>query len=725
VGKTRLAIEVASRLQGTYPDGVVFVSLAPVQDMLALPTTLTRALGMSEQAGSGVTEALADFIGQRQLLVVLDNCEHLIEACAQLAASLLGTCPQLCVLATSRMALRIRGEQVVQLEPLTLPAVAVGVPLTAIERSPAVALFVERAQEAYPDFALDMSNAAEVAAICSRVDGLPLAIELAAVQCAYASPRALLARLTPSLPLLHGGSRDLPARQQTLRNAIDWSYNLLSDEARHVFRCVAVCVGGCSVDCAAALAGLEPADGIAVLHVLETLVGASLLLIVESPDGEPRFSMLETIRDYGLEKLEDSGDGPSVRARHLGWCVALAEDAAEELSGAAQGQWLDRLEVEHTNLQAALSYASPLDELGLRLALALWRFWYTRGFLTDGRRWLEAAVAAEVGSASTRARALHGAGMLAWRQGDYAQARTWHEESLALWQGMGDRHGLATSLESLGMVAWRQSDYAQARALHEQSLALRRELGDPQGTASSLHNLGAALHVHGEYEQAEAVYRESLAIRRQLGDKQGVATSLNSLGLLMGELGDYDQASPLHVESHALAEELRDKKGIANSLTNLAYISEVRREYDHAQRLHEKSLAIMRELGDRQGIANSLNQLGRIAHAQGNYEQAQVLLQEGLEGARSIGATVHVVESIEVLAGLAATLGELPRAARLYGAAVALRRAIGAPLPLRERPGHERAVTALRKRLGARRFAQAWTAGERLSLDQVVAEGRR
>src|SRR5262249_45272230 len=247
----------------------------------------------------------------------------------------------------------------------------------AIERSPAVALFVERAREAQPGFALDATNATEVAAICERLDGLPLAIELAAVRCAYISPRALLARLTPALPLLSGGARDLPARHQTLRDTIDWSYNLLSDDSRQAFRCIAICPGGCTVEAAAALCGLGSSDPLAILYVLEKLVGASLLLADEDLDGEPRFSMLETIRDYGLERLEESGEGNAVRARHLAWCLALAEKAAPELTGPAQDRWLDRLEAEHTNLQAALHYAPPPTEVGVRLAVALCRFCYT------------------------------------------------------------------------------------------------------------------------------------------------------------------------------------------------------------------------------------------------------------------------------------------------------------------------------------------------------------
>ena len=723
VGKTRLAIAAANRLMREYPDGVVFVGLSLIQDVSLLPTTVARTVGMSEQAGSAVVDALVDFIEQRALLLVLDNCEHLIEACAELVVVLLAACPRLRVLATSRMALRVRGEQVFPLEPLALPEKAVG-SAEAIEHSPAVALFVERAREAYPAFALDATNLADVAAICQRLDGLPLAIELAAVQCAYAPPRALLAHLTPSLPLLHGGARDLPARQQTLRNTIGWSYNMLPDDERHAFRCLAVFVGGCTLDAAAAVCQPESPNAVGMLLQLESLVGASLLVATRRFDGEPRYSMLETIRDYGLERLEESGAGDAVRARHVDWCLALAEEAAPQLIGPEQNRWLDHLEAEHANLEAALRYSPPPNQLGLRLALALWRFWYTRGYLTDGRRWLEAAITDRVGSAAERASALHGAGMLAWRQGDYEQARAWHEESLSLRQELGDQRGIASSLENLGMVAWRESDYEQARALHEQSLALRRELGDAQGTASSLYNLGVAMHMHGEYVHAELVYRESLAIRRQLGDKQGVASSLNNLGLLMGELGNYEQALPLHVESLAIARELGDKKSIANSQSNLAYIAEVQGEYDRALQLHGESLAIMRELGDRQGTANTLNNLGRSAWEQGHYEEARALLEEGLGLAISIGAKFHVVESLEGLAGLAAMVSEPLRAARLYGAASALRAAIGAPLPLRERPRRERAVVALSRRLGAKRFSFAWAAGEALSLDQAIAEAR-
>ena len=724
VGKTRLAIAAADRLRAEHPDGVVFVSLATIQDVSLLATAVARRLGMSEQAGSAPMDALIDFIGQRALLLVLDNCEHLIEACAALAASLLTACARLRVLATSRMALRVRGEQVFPLEPLALPDKADGVSSSSIERSPAVALFVERAREANPEFTLDGTNAADVAAICEHLDGLPLAIELAAVQCAYARPRSILAKLTTRLQLLDGGPRDLPARQQTLRNAIGWSYNLLTGEQRHAFRCLSVCVGGCTLEAAAATCGPEFRTPVAVLPLLESLVGSSLLIASRRSDREPRFSMLETIRDYGMQRLAESGEDDAVRARYVAWCLELAEQAAPELIGPEQDRWLDRLEAEHANLQEALRHAPPPNEVGLRLALALWRFWYTRGYLSDGRRWLEAAVAAQMGTLAERASALNGAGMLAWRQGDYDRARAWHEESLALRMELDDRRGIASSLENLGLVAWRQTDYEQARALHEQSLALRRELGDPQGTASSLYNLGAAMHMHGEYEPAEIVYRESLAIRRRLGDKQGVVTSLNGLGLLMGELGHYDQALPLHVESLAIARELGDKKGIANSLTNLAYTAGVHGEHDRALRLHEESLAIHRELGDRQGTANTLNHLGRTAYERGKYEEARALFEDGLGHAAGIGAKSHVVESLEGLAALEARVGEPVRAARLYAAAAALRKQIGSPLPLRERSGREQAVTALRRRLGPKRMSLAWTAGEALSLDEAIAEAR-
>jgi predicted ATPase/Tfp pilus assembly protein PilF/DNA-binding XRE family transcriptional regulator len=722
VGKTRLAIEAARRQQADFSDGVVFVSLATIQDALLLPTTLARAFEMPELEGRSVMDGLTDFIGQRRLLLVLDNCEHLIDACADIVQLLLTACPGLTVLATSRMALRIRGEQVFLLQPLPLTGDPLDSPSDAIEQSPAVALFVERARQAYPDFVVDSRSLGDVAAICQRVDGLPLAIELAAAQSAYASPRALLARLTPSLPLLHGGAHDLPARQQTLRNTFDWSYSLLSEDARRVFRRLAVCVGGCSVEAAALVCGLDSSDPLAVLFELENLVAASLLLAEQRSDVEPRFSMLETIRDFGLERLSESGETATTQANHLAWCLALAERAAAERNGPEQDRWLNLLDTEHANLQAALHHAQPLEEVGVRLAVALWWFWYTRGFLAVGRRWLEAAIAVEVGSAALRAWALHGAGMLAWRQGDYQQARAWHEESLALRQKLGDRQGIASSLENLGMVAWRQSDYAQTRALHEQSLTLRRELGDAQGTASSLYNVGAAMVEQGEYAAAEIVHQESLAIRQRLGDKQGVAGSLNALGMLAWDLGDNARAASLHAASLALVRDLGDKKGIANSLNNLGNIADERGDYDDAERLHQESLAIMRELGDRQGIAASLNNLGRIAHERGRYAEARGLLEESLMRSNDIGAKYQVAESLDGLAALATSLGDPRRAALLYGASASLRNAIGAPLAPREGPARERAVAALREQLGSRPFAEAWSGGEALSLDQAIAE---
>jgi non-specific serine/threonine protein kinase len=725
IGKTQLAIAAASRLEGEFPDGVAFVGLASVQDGVLLPAALAQALGVREASGRSLAEAIAGFIGPRKLLLLLDNCEHLVAACAEQAALLLATCPQLGVLATSRAALRLRGEQLFPVAPLALPAAVSDTPEAAIRDSPAVELFVERAAAVAPGFALSAANAADVAAICRRLDGLPLAIELAAARVRLLSPAALLAHLAPSLPLLTGGARDLPERQRTLRAAIAWSYDLLPAEAQRVFRGLAVCAGGCGVKAAAAICGTDPHDPLAMLGQLETLVEASMLVPVQRRDDEPRFALLETIREFGLERLEACGEGAAARERHLHWCLGLAERAEPELAGPEQGRWLTHLEAEHDNLRAALGWAREAGqgELGLRLAGVLWRFWFTRGYLAEGRRWLEGALAGDGGAPAARARALHGAGALAYYQSDYTRATALLEESLALRRELGDKRGIAASLGNLGNVAHEEGDYGRAVALHEEVLVLYRELGYHLGVVRALQNMGRAAGQQRNHARATALYEESLALARALGDTSSVALALNNLGVLAHYQGDSLRAAALLEESLTLRRELGNKQGIASSLSGLGRVAEGLGDYPRAAALLEESLALNRELGDRGGIAESLSGFGLVAYRQGEYRRAATLYAESIGRSHEIGARALVAEGLEGLAWVADVGGQAQRAARLGGAAQALREALGMPLRLYQRAVHEQAVAAMRAALGEEGFAAAWAAGRALPLEEAVALG--
>jgi non-specific serine/threonine protein kinase len=685
VGKSRLALALAAAAQEAFADGIVFVPLAPVRDPDLVLSTLAGVLGAIESGGRPLLATLCEALRSRQLLLVLDNFEHLLAAAPALA-DLLIACPLLTLLVTSRAALRLRGEREVVVSPLTVPDPR-RLPLEEVARSPAVALFTARAQETRADFALTAATAPVVAAICARLDGLPLAIELAATWLRVLAPATLLARLDRRLALLTGGPRDLPERQQTLRNALAWSYDLLPAEVQRVFRCLAVCAGGCAIEAAAALCAVNHTDPLAMERHLETLVGASLLLSVDRGAGEPRFAMLETIRDYGLERLEACGEGTAVRERHLAWCLALAEEAAPELAGPEQERWLGRLEAEHDNLRAALGWALAVRaheqaEAGLRLAGALARFWYIRSYLDEGRRWLEGALAGEGRSAVARARTLQGAGALAYQQGDYERAVAFFEEGMALRCDLGDSWGIADSLNSLGNVAFRQGDYGRATALYEESLTLMCVLEDRQGMARSLSNLGNVASQQGEFGRAAVLHEKALALLRALGDRASVALVLNNLG------------------------------GVANRLG----------EYARAAALFEESLALRRALGDRWGVAASLGNLGSVAHQRGEYARAQTLLAESLQLSRELGARHLLVLELEILVWVAAACGPPQRAARLGGAAQALREALEVPLPPYQQADHNQAVAVLRAALDEGEFAIAWAAGQARPLEETMAE---
>ena len=691
VGKTRLALAVATTLADAYADGVVFVDLSALRDPALVAATVAQAMGLHESGSQSAYDVLFTYIQDRRLLLVLDNFEQVLDA-AGLVADLVGACPHLVALVTSQTALRVRAEQQFQAPPLTIPT-ADGLSPEEGERYAAVRLFVARARQSRPDFQLDGENVAAVAHICCRLDGIPLALELAAARVALLPPAALLARLERRLVVLTGGARDLPERQRTLRAAIDWSYGLLTEDERRLSRRLAVFAGGCTLDAAEAVCPAASLDEFAewggdVLEGLASLVNKSLL---RSEQGaEPRFSMLETIREYGLEQLAAGGEAEALRRRHATHYLAVAERAEPALTGAAQGTWLARLEGEHDNLRAALRWSRESGEsaLGLRLAGALWRFWYVRGHLSEGRAWLDGLLALPANdegpdSAASRAKALTGAGVLANIQGDYDRATALCEESVALYRGLGDKQGMAVALNVLGDVAVKQGDYERAITLSEDSLALQRERGDKRGIAVALNNLGSVVqNHHGDYGRAVVLFEESLALFQDLGEKRGIA-------LLS---------------------------------TNLGEVARYRHDYRRAATLLEESLILARELGDTWIMGITITYLADVARDQNNHEQANTLYREGLALYQTMSDKVGIAGCLEGVAGASCMQGQMERAARLFGAAAALRNVIGAPLSPISRITYDRTVAATREALGEITFAAAWAAGQALPLEQAVVE---
>jgi tetratricopeptide (TPR) repeat protein len=460
-----------------------------------------------------------------------------------------------------------------------------------------------------------------------------------------------------------------------------------------------------------------------VLDLLAALVNKSLVLL-EDTAAAPRYRLLETVRQYARERLDEAGETAQAGNQHLAWCLALGEQAEPALLGPEQNVWLARLEAEHDNLRAALRWAGErgLGDVALHLASALWRFWSIRGYMSEGRQLLEQALANKEDAAPlARARALNAAGNLARSQGDYYQAATLHSQALALRRELGDKQGIASSLSNLGVVTCMQGDQARGTALFSESLALQRELGDKPGMANSLTNLGNVVYRQGDYARAAALHQESLLLWRELGNKKGIANSLINLGMVVYRQGDHAREAALQQESLALQRELGDKPGIANSLNNLGMEAQMRGDAMRAGALFEESLALQRELGDKPGIANSLNNLGMVARMQGHYDQAMALVREALSLGHIIGEVELVAEALENLAGLAVARGHPEWAARLGGAAEILREAVGMPLPPEQRVGHDQALAAMRAVLGEESFAATWAEGRALPLNEAVA----
>jgi predicted ATPase/class 3 adenylate cyclase/Tfp pilus assembly protein PilF len=722
-GKTRLALQVAADLLGEYPDGVWLVELAALVEPALVPQAVASALGVREEPGRTLTETLADSLRPKQLLLVLDNCEHLVAASATLAHALLRACPQLQFLTTSREALGITGETVFRVPSLSLPDPQRLSPVEDLSQYEAVRLFIDRSLMSQPRFAVTNENAPAVAQVCYRLDGIPLAIELAAARVKVLSVEQIAARLDDRFRLLTGGSRTALPRQQTLRASIDWSYDLLSEAERRLLRRLSVFAGGWTLGAAEAICAGDGIDAYEILDLLTQLVAKSLVSVDEQ-EAEARYRLLETIRQYGAEQLRGSGEEAALRGRHRDWYLALAEEAEPELVGPAQGEWLDRLEGEHANLRAALGWSVEHGEAeaGLRLGGALGRFWGVRGYLTEGRERLTEllALAGGLGRTEVRSKALHAAGVLAQVQGDYRAARALYEECLVLHRELGNTGGTASSLNNLGQVAFHQGDYATARSLYEQALAIRRDLGDKRGIASSLNNLGGVAQEQGDFAAARALYEECLLMARELGDRWGTAVSLNNLGKVAEYQGDYSAARSLYEECLVIERELGDRQGTAYSINNLGNVALYQGDYESASALYGEGLATLRELGDRQGIANSLGFLGLLAQKQGDHRRARDLYQESLALFEDAGGRLGIAACLERLGDVAGAQGQPALAARLFGAAEALREAIGASLSPADRDEHERLVAPARTALGEEAFAAAWAAGRAMTLDEAT-----
>jgi len=729
IGKTRLGLQVATELFVTFADGIFFVSLASVSDPPSVIGTIAHLLGLEHQHigqrfPTEHMEYLKAFLQDKHLLLLLDNFEQVVAAAPDLT-ELLKACPHLKILVTSRAVLHIQGEYEFAVPPLALPKRTQLSPNEDLSQYAAVALFLERALAIKPDLPDTTANMQAIAAICVHLDGLPLAIELAAARIKLFPPRALLQRMTHRLDVLTGGVQGIPARQQALRNTIAWSYNLLDATEQRLFRRLSVFVGSYTLEAVEFLDGAV-ADGAGqVLDGVASLIDKSLLLQIEQEGDEPRLVMLETIREFGLEALTASGEEEMTRQAHLAYYVALAEKAEPELLGPQQAAWLQRLEREHDNLNAALQWSVARGKtthdmtMALRLGVALRRFWTVRGPYSEGRNFLERALAASEGvTAPVRAKAFYTAANLAFIQSDYERAEEFCQESLKLFRELGDRPGIAYALYLLAWVG--RDDINIDVALVEEALALFREIGDREFVAWSFYTLAYLDSLRGEYVRACTLMEESLARHKELGNKRGIAFSLIHLAEIHF-VSQHDQATmpALLAESLTLFTELDDKDGLALSGSLRGQIALSQGDAALARSLLEESLMLYRVMGSRQGIAQSLCQLARAATTLGDNVTAYTLYEEGLSIAREMNRKRLIASYLEGLAELVTAEGKYVWAAQLWGAAEVLREAVSVPIPFFDRASYDRAVADVRSQLGEQLFAAAWAQGGTMAPEQA------
>ncbi len=685
-GKTRLALSASAEMKETFPGGVYFVSLASVMDPGTVVSTIAQSLGLRHTGGMPLPEALQLYVGsavQAPTLLLLDNFEQVVAA-APLLTAILASSPLLKMLVTSRSVLDLSGEYDFTVPPLPAPDPKQLPPLEELVQNPAVALFLERATAVNPAFTANDDHARAVAEICFRLDGLPLAIELAAAHVKILPPIAILARLGNSLDLLTFSRRDLPSRQQTLRKTIAWSYSLLSAAEQTLFRRLAVFPGGCTLESAEAVCNTRRDLDMAVLDGISSLVNKSLLQPREENSAECRFTMLQTVREFALEQLRASGEEEFTRRAHAAYCVVLAQEGAAQVAEEARAAWLAVWDAEYGNLRYALDWliATESGEWALRLATALFAFWERREHLAEGRQRLEAVLNMKSTASSTgeRARAAWYAAIFAYQQGDFTRSIQLHQESLHIYRELDDRKGIAAQLGYMGIALRNAGNVAEARTYYEQSIGVCRQLGDATALARALSNFAEFSVSQGEYALARSFLEEALAIFRELGNARDVGLSLNQLGDIAFE----------------------------------------EKEFAEASRLYHAGYDILQGLGDRWAIARSLTDLGRLASERNDHEDARALLEQALRTFAELAHTRGVARVLEELACLAVREDDFERALRLCGAAEGLRQRIGALKRKAERARLDRILEPAWRALDQSTSNAIWADGARTPLDLAI-----
>jgi predicted ATPase/tRNA A-37 threonylcarbamoyl transferase component Bud32 len=726
-GKTRLSLEVAAELLTHFSGGVYFVALENTGSREMLILELAQVLKLKESKGQNLLESVKAFLKEKNLLLLLDNFEQLV-ACSGLLPELLETSKDLKILVTSRVILKLPEEKEYKVAPLAVPEVKNDSP-QALMNYAAVALFVERAQEIRKSFALTRENAPQVAEICIRLDGLPLALELAAARAKLLSPQQILERLSDRFKLLTGSALELPARQSTLRTTIDWSFVQLEPAEKTLFVRLSVFAGGFTVEAAEKVCNPRRDLAIEVLEGLESLTSKSLLREITGKDGVPRCAMLQTIREYALEKLQQSGEAEDISLAHASFFAELAESNGQRLKAQELQAALNLFDTEYDNFRQALDWSVEHNGTVLaHLCASLWRFWTVRSYFSEGKQYLDYALDfADELLPEIRARIFNAAGSVAHNSGDYPVAITYFKQALDLFHSLGNRQMVGLILTSLGRVADNQGDYKTAEAYFLQSLTICRELNDIWNAAVNLNNLGNITSNRGDYSQAEIYYRESLELMRLVGDKAHLASAFNNLGNLAAYRGDLDTAYRYYLESLNLRREVGDRLGVSYSLTNLGAVAYVQKNYPLALTYYLEGLQIRRELGEKFGIAASLTNLGLLAYKQESYSEGLDYFRESLELKKNLSDKYGIAVALLGIAGISARLGVqhesdsyLWYASRICGALTGLMAQINGVLQPSERALYDEVEGTILSKLSEPVYQTEFLLGEQLSLDTAI-----
>ncbi len=763
IGKTRLSIESARASLSDFTDGVFFVALAllPLGDPNLIASAVVQALGFIETGNLPADKQLMEGIGDKHMLIVLDNCEHIIEHVASLATSLLSACSRLKFLATSRESLRIPGEWLYPVPAFDIPEESSSIDMESVSKFPALTLFTERARAVRPDFVVNADNIQTVAMICARLDGLPLVIELIAARMRLMSPQALLERLSSQFVLTADGMRAASERQKTLNDAIGWSYSLLSAEEQRLFASLSVFSGGFTLEAAEAMFSRTFIEK-RVSNLIALLLDKSLLQPVSSGRGEPHYTMLMTIQEFARDRLRETGEQEEIRNRHLAYFLALAEKADLELRGPNQLAWLNRLNTVRDNLRTALEWSlESQPEFGLQMAAALIEFWDTHAHITEASKWLEAMLKAtnHLSATPSRVTAIYGAMWLAIRQTEIARGQSLLEEGLALaqalgykrgiaqglahggrikelfendlehaeplyndsleiWRELGDKLGIGQALGPLASCALNRHDYARAEGLFNESLALFREVGNEREIAGALWNLSEVAIFRGAYASAQALAEESLALYSELEDKHGIATALRALSVAVHNQGNVAQARTASEQSVEIFREISDRGCMGITLSVLARQVYEQGNLQRAAELGHESIAALHE--DKVSISSALDILGRITLAQQNSTQARQYFRDGLILQRDLKDTRMVPSLLEGLAHNFAASARPQAAIRLLGAAEALREEFNLAMMQIEHPEYDNLVSMLQKQIDAVTYQKKWAEGRAMTLEQAI-----